>query len=394
MMLPAFDEIRAYYGLPTDSARVAQIVTMFFIGMALAQYIYGPLADRFGRKPVLYAGFGIYALGAIGAIFAPSLGFMLASRLIWGIGAASPRVISISIVRDYYSGDRMSRAMSYIMAVFVMVPVFAPTIGAALIAVFPWQAIFVFCLVFVAIIAAWTRVLPETLREEDRQPIEPRAIWAATRKVLSNRTTMGYTLALTAIFSVFTSYLASSERIFGDFYGRKSEFPIIFGAIAAVMGAAMLTNARLVERVGTRKLTHMVLLGYVAASIVMTGLGMAADGHPAFPTFVIGLAVLIVFHSLLVPNLNSIAMLPMGHIAGTASAVIGTISLAVGSFFGAMIDRTYTDSAMPLLLAFLGFGIVALAIVVWTERGRLIVPAVEAISLERQGSTRPCNEEG
>jgi DHA1 family bicyclomycin/chloramphenicol resistance-like MFS transporter len=242
----------------------------------------------------------------------------------------------------------------------------------------------VFCVVFVAIIAVWTRVLPETLREEDRRPIEPRAIWTATRIVLTNRTTMGYTLALTAIFSVFTSYLASSERIFGDFYGRQGEFPLIFGGIAALMGVAMVTNAQLVERVGTRKLTHMVLAGYVVASAVMATLGVAANGHLTFPTFVIGLAVLIICHALLVPNLNAIAMLPMGHIAGTASAVIGTISLAVGSFFGAVIDRTYRDSAMPLLLAFLGFGLVALAIVVWTERGRFIVRAVEAVSLERQ----------
>jgi hypothetical protein len=141
LMLPAFDQIRADLGLAADSPRVAQIITVFFIGMALAQYIYGPLADRFGRKPVLYAGFAVYALGALGSLLAPNLEILLASRFVWGVGAASARVISVSVVRDYYSGDQMSRAMSYIMAVFVTVPVLAPSIGAALIRVFPWQSV-------------------------------------------------------------------------------------------------------------------------------------------------------------------------------------------------------------------------------------------------------------
>lgn len=380
LMLPAFDQIRASYGLADDSPRVAQIITVFFIGMALAQYVYGPLADRFGRKPVLYAGFAIYALGALGSLLAPTLEIVLVSRFVWGVGAASARVVSVSIVRDFYSGDQMSRAMSYIMAVFVLVPVLAPSIGAALITVLPWQSVFAFCLLFVGVIAAWATVLPETLAEENRRELDRRAIWAATREVLTNRITLGYTLAMTAVFSVFTSYLASSERIFGDFYDKPDEFPFIFGGIAAVMGVAMLTNAQLVERVGTRRLTHIVLVCYVAASAAMTVITISVGGRLAFWPFVIGLCILIVFHSLLIPNLNAIAMFPMGHIAGTASSVIGTISLAVGAFFGSVIDRTYTDSALPLILAFLGFGMVAVAVVLWAERGRLIVPPAAPVT--------------
>jgi DHA1 family bicyclomycin/chloramphenicol resistance-like MFS transporter len=380
LMLPAFDDIRAAFGLPEDSSEVAAIITTFFLGMALAQYVYGPLADRFGRKPVLYAGLGIYALGALGALLAPTLGMVLASRLVWGIGAAGPRVISISIVRDYYSGDRMSQAMSYIMAVFIMVPVLAPTIGAGLITVFPWQSVFAFCLVFVAVVGLWAAfVLPETLAPENRRPIDSSAIWATTREVLTNRITLGYTLAMTATFSVFISYLATSERIFGDFYGRPTEFPFIFGAIAGLMGIAMLTNARLVERVGTRRLTHLVLVGYVGAAAAMTVVAFVG-GPPSFWPFVVGLAVLIICHALLMPNLNTIAMLPMGHIAGTASAVTGTISMAGGAFFGSIIDGMYQDSAMPLIVGFLLSGLIALAAVAGAERGRLFVAPPDAVT--------------
>ena len=375
LMLPAFDQIREHFGLSPDSTRVAPIVTVFFIGMALAQFFYGPLADRFGRKPILYLGFAIYAVGAAGALIAPSLEFLLLSRFIWGVGAAGPRVISVSVVRDYYSGDQMSRAMSYIMVVFIMVPVFAPTIGAGLISIFPWQSVFAFCLVFVAVVAIWSaKALPETLAPEDRRPIDRHAIWVSTREVLTNRVTIGYTAAMTAIFSVFTSYLASSERIYGDFYDKADEFPFIFGGMALVMGAANLVNAQLVERVGTRRLAHITVIGYVAAGGVMLSIAIATDGL-SFWAFVISLALVMVFHALLVPNFNSIAMYPMGHIAGTASAVIGTISLALGSLFGSLIDRTYQDSAMPLIVALVGFGLLALAAVLWAERGRLLISA-------------------
>jgi DHA1 family bicyclomycin/chloramphenicol resistance-like MFS transporter len=384
LMLPAFDDIRAYFGLPEGATQVAQIVTTFFLGMALAQYFYGPLADRFGRKPVLYAGLGIYAFGALGALVAPTLDLVLVFRFIWGVGAAGPRVVTTSMVRDYYSGDRMSRTMSYIMAVFIMVPVVSPTIGAGLISIFPWQSVFAFCLLFATIIGIWAAfVLPETLDPADRRPIDGRAIWATTREVLTNRITIGYTIAMTMTFSVFISYLASSELIFGEFYGKAAQFPLIFGGISVVMGIAMLTNAQLVERVGTRRLTHLMAVGYVVAAAVITTVTIAAGGRLSFWPFVACLAVLIVFHAVLMPNLNTIAMLPMGHIAGTAAAVIGTVSMAGGAFLGSIINGMYTDSALPLIVGFLVFGILTLAAVTWAERGRLIVaPAAGVTSLE------------
>ena len=137
MMLPALDDMREHFGLSPDSSQVAQVVTAFLIGLALAQYFYGPLADRFGRKPVLYAGLLLYGIGALGATVAPTLELVLVSRFIWGVGAAAPRVVSVSIVRDVYTGEEMAKAMSYILAIFIMVPVLAPSIGAVLIAVCP-----------------------------------------------------------------------------------------------------------------------------------------------------------------------------------------------------------------------------------------------------------------
>ena len=379
LMLPAFDDIRRHFGMAADSPEVAQIVTMFLLGMAVAQFFYGPLADRFGRKPVLYGGFVIYILGAVGSTLAPTLELILLSRFVWGIGAAGSRVVSISIVRDVYSGEEMAKAMSFILAIFIMVPVLAPSIGAGLIAVFDWRATFAFGAVMALGIAVWSRVLPETLPPERRRPINPGAIRAATWEVLSNRQTLGYTLARTATFGAFSSYLASSERIFGEFYGRPDQFPFIFGGISATMGVAILTNANLVGKIGARRTVHGFLSLYVVVAFAFLVVTASAGGQPGFWVFVVGLAAIAWLHALLIPNFNTIAMWPMGHIAGTASAVVGTIPIAGGALIGALIDRQYTDSVAPLVVAFAVLSTVALACVLWAERGKLFAgPAVVA----------------
>lgn len=373
-MLPALDDMREHFGLSPDSSRTAQVVTAFLIGLALAQYFYGPLADRFGRKPVLYAGLSLYALGAIGSALAPTLELVLVSRLVWGIGAASPRVVSLSIVRDVYSGEEMAKAMSYILAIFIMVPVLAPSIGAALLTVFPWQSVFIFGAVAAGVVAIWARLLPETLDPANRRSLDPADIFGATREALTNRQTLGYTLARTMTFGAFSSYLASSERIFGDFYGRPEQFPFIFGGIAAVMGLAMLTNGALVERIGTKRVVHTFLVLYVIGGFVFWGVAAAAGGNPSFPVFVVGLSLIGFMHASLIPNFNTLAMWPMGHIAGTASAVTGTISVAGGATIGAVIDQIYTDSVLPLIIAFAVLGVCALGIALWTEEGHLFGP--------------------
>jgi DHA1 family bicyclomycin/chloramphenicol resistance-like MFS transporter len=192
--------------------------------------------------------------------------------------------------------------------------------------------------------------------------------------VLTNRQALGYTLARTLTFGAFSSYLASSERIFGDIYGRPDQFPFIFGGIAAVMGAAMLTNGKLVDRIGTRRIVHAFLISYVIGGFVFWGVTAAAGGHPGFWTFVLGLASIAFMHALLIPNFNTIAMWPMGHIAGTASAVIGTMSVAGGALLGAVIDQQYTDSVTPLVIAFAVLGGLAFLSVLWAEHGKLFAP--------------------
>jgi MFS transporter, DHA1 family, multidrug resistance protein len=374
LLLPAFSDIRADLGLAPDSTAVAGLITAYFLGLAVGQLGYGPIADRYGRKRALAIGYGIYALGALMAALAPSLGLLLFSRFVWGLGAAGPRVVTLAVVRDTYEGERMASAMSFIMAVFILVPIVAPTLGAAGTALFSWRWMFGLCVAAVVGMTVWARRLPETLAPEHQLPLTFRRVGAAARVVVSNRQTAAYTLALTALYGVFTSYIASSELIFTDTFGQGDTFPYIFGGLAAVMGLAMLGNARLVERVGTRRLAHLTLLGYVVAATGLLTVAVATAGRPPLWLFLIGLAAMLVSHALLIPNFNTVAMDPMGAVAGTASAVIGAVQVAVGALLGSLLDRAFDGTIVPLAFGFLGYGLVALALIVWAERGRLFQP--------------------
>ena len=374
IMLPAFGAVRSEFGLAADSTAPAAIVTFFFLGLAAAQVFFGPLADRFGRKPVLYAGLALYVVSALAATFAPTFEMVLVSRFVWGVAAAAPRVVAISVVRDSYQGEAMARTMSIIMSIFVLVPVIAPSLGALILTVASWRWVFAACAIAAASLALWTVRLPETLKPDNRLPLRFDSVVAASKTVLTNRQTMGYTLAMTFLFGVFMSYLASSELIISDVFGRAEQFPYVFGGLAAVMGASMLVNAAIVSRVGLNRLVHIVLVGYVVGSAAMVALAIATNGTPGFWVFIFGLAVMLSMHALLIPNFNTLAMNPMGKMAGTATALIGTISTALGAGLGAMLDRTFDGSVLPFTLGFFGCGVVATGFVVWVERGRLVEP--------------------
>jgi len=374
LMLPAFGDIREAFGLAADSTAVAGIVTAYFIGLALAQAVWGPVADRFGRKPTLYAGLGLYAIGALASALSPSLPMLYAARFLWGMGSAGPRVMALAVVRDRYEGETMAKIMSFIMAIFVLVPVVAPSLGAAILAVASWRWVFGFGVIYAGLIAAWSIRLPETLHPEHRLDLQLGRVARAARFVVSNRQTLGYTLMLTVLFGVFSSYLASSEIIFGDVYDRADLFPFIFGGIAAVMGVAMTGNGLVVARFGVRRLVHGATIGFTLVGGLMLALAMASDGAPPLGIFIAVLALQLVLYSLIFPNSNTIAMDPMGSVAGMAAAVIGMVSIAGGALLGSLLDRAFDGSVIPISTGFLLAGLASLAITLWSERGRLFQP--------------------
>lgn len=375
VMLPAFGAMRADLGLAPDSTAVTGLITTYFLGMAVGQLAYGPLADRFGRRRTLFLGYGVYALGALAGALLPSLGGLLVARFVWGLGAAGPRVITLAVVRDRWEGEGMARAMSFIMAVFILVPILAPSVGAGVVAVASWRWLFGGSAVAAAAMTVWAaRRLPETLAPEHRLPLQFRRVMLAAREVTTHRETAVYTLAMTLLFGVFISYLGSAEVIYGEVFDVGHLFPFLFGGLAAVMGGAMLVNANVVERFGTRRFAHAVLIGYLVAALLLVAVGVATGGTPPLWLFMTGMALMLASHALLIPNFNTIAMHPMGAIAGTASSVMGAVQLALGALLGALLDRMFDGTMLPLAFGFLVYGLAAAALILWAEQGRLFRP--------------------
>ncbi|MCX6519828.1 MAG: multidrug effflux MFS transporter [Actinobacteria bacterium] len=369
IMLPAFPDMRAEFGMAADSPRIGWIVTAFFLGLAAGPWLYGPASDRFGRRPLLLGGLCLYVAAGIACAFAPSFGWVIAARFVWGLGAAAPRSLSLAMIRDRYEGEGMARLMSMIMAVFLLVPILAPGFGAALNAVAPWRVVFwVPTIAAVGLIVWGWRRLPETLAVDRRRPFTFAALGGAVRVIASNRQTVCFTVAITFLFGVMTTYLAGSELIVEDVYDRGSWFPVFFGAIAVLLALSSLNNARLVRRLGITALVRRMAVIGVALAAVLVAVSVGAAGHPNFWLFSVSLAVVVPVAQGLVPNCNTAAMMPVPHVAGTASAVIGTITTAGGALLGGLITGAFDGTTRPISIGiFVFISIAAVAILLGTH---------------------------
>jgi DHA1 family bicyclomycin/chloramphenicol resistance-like MFS transporter len=347
LMMPTFADLRVDYGLAPDDGRVGWVVTSFFFGLALGPWLYGPASDRFGRRAPLFAGLALYLVCSLAAAFAPSLGAMLVIRFIWGLGAGASRVLSMALVRDRYEGDTMARLMSLIMAVFLLVPILAPAFGALVNAVAPWRVVFGLPAVLAAALMIWCRRLPETLPVERRRPLTRQALRGAVR-ASANPVTVYSTVGVMFLFGVMTSYLSSFELILHGTYDRSGLFPVLFGAIGVLLALASLANARTVRLVGLVALLRRVSsIGLVTSAlfIMMAWLG---DGVPPLWLLMLALSLVVPVVQGLVPNGNTLAMQPVPHVAGTASALIGTITTGGGATISIIVTSAYDGTARPL----------------------------------------------
>lgn len=351
-VLPAFGEIRAEFDLPADATSVTGLITAFFIGSSLGLLPAGLLADRFGRRPIMWGGLALYVGGAIASVLAPSLAAMFVARFVWGLGSAGPRVAAIAMVRDAYEGEQMARQMSLIMAVFILVPTFAPALAAGVLVVGPWQAIFLGCAAIAVVVGAAVTLLPETLGERDRPTLGGRDLAGTIRTVVTTPGTIWYLASLTALFGVFLSYLASSEIILDQVFGLGRWFPLFFGAIALVMGGAMYLNGRLVERIGLRRIIMFAFVANLASTGFLVVAALATSGTPPFWLFFLMLATVLFFQQMLIPNMNAAAMKPLGAVAGTAAALLGMIPGVLGAMIGGVIDAQFDGSITPISIGF------------------------------------------
>ena len=352
-MLPAFDAIRSDLGLEPGATDVAVLVTVFMVGFGLGQLPAGLLADRFGRRPVLWGGVAIYIVGAIGTTLAPTLLTMALARFVWGVGAAGPRVAVTAMIRDAFEGEQMARQMSNIMAIFLLVPMIAPSAGAAMVALGSWRYTVWMCVAVGLVVLVLSSRLPSTLPPDKRRSLNGREIVRSWQIVLTTPGTVAYMVSITLSTSVFLSYLASSENLFDTVFGLGAWFPVIFGAMAVGLALGAILNGRIVERVGLDRMLLVTSGSFVVASVLMFGVALATDGVPEFAMFAPVILLALMAVQMTTINANTAAMIPLGRVAGSGAAILGMVPLVVGSILGSLIDRRFDGTVMPLSTAFL-----------------------------------------
>ncbi len=369
MMLPALGQIGEELGAAHDNDRQL-IIVVYVLGNGIAQLFFGPIVDRFGRKRVLMWSLAGYALGSILSIVASSFTLLLAARAFQGVATAATRVSIIASVRDQVSGRRMAEVMSLAITIFMAAPILAPGFGQLILFAAPWRGIFVALLLYGLLLAVWAGWrLPETLAPERRKPLQVKPIAASYWLFVSNRISIGYTLASALCFGALFGYISTSEQIFLETFDLGQNFAVAFAFIAGSLGAATLINARLVSRIGMRRLTHLALVVFIIVNVLH--LAIASTAGETFMTFMIFMMVSFFSLGLIGPNATALAMDPMGDNAGAAAAANGFAGTTVAGFMGGVIGQFYDGTTMPIILGFTILGITSLMIVLWVEKGAL-----------------------
>jgi DHA1 family bicyclomycin/chloramphenicol resistance-like MFS transporter len=376
IMLPALPMIGADFQIANANDR--QLVVVAYVALfGVSQLIYGPLADAFGRRSVLIYALGIYVAGSILCVLAPNFELFLAARAMQGVGAAASRVIATAVVRDLTEGRRMAQVMSMAMTLFMIVPIIAPGIGQLILFIAPWRWIFGALLIYALVVLVWAFVrLPETLKPENRRQFNIPSIISGYAAAFSERQTVGYMIATTFVTGCLFGYITSSEQLFVDVYALGAAFPIAFGAIAVAISIGTFMNSRLVIRHGMRRLSHTMTIGFTLAALALAAL--AQLGLASFWVFTGMLAIAFAMFGLIASNFNALAMEPVGHIAGSASALYGAVTATGGAILGGLIGQSFDGSVVPFAIGLAASGAATLLAVYWTERGKFfgVGPAI------------------
>ncbi|MBZ0294364.1 MAG: MFS transporter [Anaerolineae bacterium] len=362
IMLPAFDVLREHLGLGSKSTATAQIITFFFLGQ-IGQLIFGPLSDRFGRIAILRLGFMLYISGSVVTAILPDLSLILAARFVVGMGAAAMGVSITASVRDRFAGDQMARIMSLILTIFLFVPILAPVIGSAILSLTSWQVVFLTPAIVATAVFFWSLRLNESLLPEERLPLDTSSLIHSARSVVGNRVFMRYTAISTILFSAFSSYVGSSERMISEIFGRPDLFVVIFVAVGITMAMFTFFNSRIVDRFGAKRAIRSLLAAYLLVASVLLGVTVLFDGVPDIYLFFVLVALLQGINVAVNPNSSALALEPMGSRAGMAAAINGTAFFVIGSTLGSFIDRQLVTSLTPLAFGYVVAGLIAVILV-------------------------------
>ncbi|MCA9960355.1 MAG: multidrug effflux MFS transporter [Anaerolineales bacterium] len=367
-MLPALPQIGSDL-LVQDANDRQLVISMIFFGLAFGQLFFGPLSDSVGRKPAIYAGLALYMAGALTCMLAANFPMILIGRLLQGIGASAPRAVTLALVRDQFSGRQMARVMSFVMTVFILIPMLAPSMGQAILAFSNWRMIFGSFLLLASIALTWFALRqPETLAPDKRAPFTIQRIIQAIQEILKNRLALGYTVTAGFVSGAFIGYLNSAQQIFQEQYDLGALFPVYFGVIASSIGLASLSNSHLVMRLGMRFLVKNALIIIFVLSTA-TFILVTLTGQLPLWGFMVYLMLSFFCIGVLFGNMNSLAMEPLGQVAGIGAAVVGALSTLISVLLGTFIGQSYNDTILPLVMGLAVLTGLSIVVVRWAEAG-------------------------
>jgi len=366
-MLPALPQIGSDLDVGSPNSRQL-VISIIFLGLAFGQLFFGPLSDTIGRKPAIYAGYALFFAGALLSLFANSFPVMLFGRLLQGFGLSAPRAVTLALVRDRFEGRSMAQIMSFIITIIVLVPMIAPSLGQVVLLYSGWRAIFGSIILLAGSTLAWFVLrIPETLSPENRAPFSFHRIVTATREILKIRAALGYTVSAGLISGAFIGYLNSSQQILQEQFALGDLFPLFFAVFALSIGVATILNTRLVIRLGMRFLVSWSLLIIFGLSLIALLVALLAAGQPPLSIFVIYIMLVFFCIGLLFGNQNSLAMEPLGHMAGIGAAVVGSLSTLISMPLGTIIGQSYNGTILPLIIGMAVLAGLAILVVRWAE---------------------------
>ncbi|MCB1591343.1 MAG: multidrug effflux MFS transporter [Alphaproteobacteria bacterium] len=367
-LLPAMSQIGTDLNVVRQND-VQWIIGIFFAGMMLGYALYGQLADALGRKIALNIGIALFITGCLISWTAQSLAVLLLGRFVQGFGAAGPRITTLAVIRDKHHGREMASIMSMVMGIFIFVPVIAPALGKAIMALAHWREIFLFYIAVALAGFVWTHFrLEETLKPERRKPLDIASLIQGFGECLKTPVTLGYAIASGTVFGAIIAYLNSIQPILEDIYTVGDWFPLYFGLLAAAIGAAFFSNSMLVGRLGMRRLTTRAL--QAMALLALLFLPLSLSGLASLPVFLIYGGLSFFCLGLMFGNMSALALEPMGHIAGTASAFVSVLSTGLAVVAGGIIGQLYNETVLPLNLGYLALALLALGVQHLTEKTR------------------------
>jgi DHA1 family bicyclomycin/chloramphenicol resistance-like MFS transporter len=360
MYLPALPEIARELGVPIGAVQAS--LASYFIGISLGQALYGPLSDRLGRKPALYVGLAIFVGASLGCAFTTSVTQLVVFRFLQALGGCAPLVVPRAVVRDYFDGRESVRMLSMLILVMGVAPIVAPFVGGQLLVHFGWRSVFLvlagYGLTWLGLVA-W--LLPESLRPELRRRESVTAIATTYLRILRDREYLGWVLSGGLVFSGLLAYISGSSFVFIElFHVSPERFGLYFGTNAIGLMIASQVNRYLASRVHPEVIVRTVLPIAVVAGVTL--LVDAYTGFGGFPGILIPLFCFIACHGFTAPNTTALAMSPYGAVAGSASALMGTLQFVLGAAAGSLVSGFGNGTAVPFAVVIAGCSIGAFAV--------------------------------